>query len=201
MKWRAKNNPARAIVIVSVVSIVIFSYIYITFAFSPMVITTGSMEPTLNIGDVVLIDRHPVINNIRTGPDGDIIVLKSDQIFLNAGVPASVYAVNDPNAPVIHRAIQRIEINGTMFFVTKGDNNQYADGCVRYIGTPNASFAIIIYNASNPVLVPSDYIFGKVVLVIPFIGLVKIYFPFLLIDFAIVAFGLLYYKFIIKRRS
>jgi signal peptidase I len=158
------------------------------------------MEPTLHVGDVVLIDRNPIINEIRTGPDGDIVVLKNDQIFLNEGVPASTFAVNEPNTPVVHRAIQRIEINGTIFFVTKGDNNEYADGCVRYVGTPNASFAMIEYNASNPVLVPSDYIVGKVELIIPFIGLVKIYFPFLLIDFAIMAFGLIYYKIIMKRK-
>jgi len=133
------------------------------------------MKPTLNVGDVVLIQREINYENIRAGTDGDILVIANSSVFLLNGAPPFMYDTIDSNTPIIHRAIQEFVINETHYFVMKGDNNQYPDGCVKYHGSPNRTFCIIEYNLSSPILVPENYVVGRVILAIPIIGFLKIW--------------------------
>jgi len=75
---------------------------------------SGSMEPTLKIGDLLIIRGGLKAEDIHANPkDGDIIIF---------------YSPNDPNGlPIVHRAIEKIQKDGKWYFVTKGDNNPYDD--------------------------------------------------------------------------
>ena len=100
-----------------------------------MVVVSQSMVPTLGVGDYIVVAKIPDINTMPVGPPpiGDIIV------FIRPGTSDEY---------IVHRAIQKIEANGSISFVTKGDNNAISDG------TP----------------VPSSNVMGFVVGHIPLIG-------------------------------
>jgi len=75
---------------------------------------SGSMEPTLKIGDLLIIRGGLKAEDIHASPkDGDIIIFHSP---------------SDPNGiPIVHRAIEKIQKDGKWYFITKGDNNPYDD--------------------------------------------------------------------------
>ncbi len=71
--------------------------------YSPLVVLTGSMEPSLYPGDIVVIkesDSYSV---------GDVITYKVENYY------------------VTHRIIDVYEINGSKSYKTKGDNNNIED--------------------------------------------------------------------------
>lgn len=73
---------------------------------APITVATGSMEPKVNVGDVVIV--------CQTNPDdlkkGDIIQYQGDDFT------------------VIHRICEiKTNDNGETYFVTKGDNNNAVD--------------------------------------------------------------------------
>jgi len=78
---------------------------------------SGSMEPTLKIGDLLIIRGGLKAEDIHASPkDGDIIIFRNPK---------------DPEGfPIVHRAIEKFQKNGKWYFITKGDNNPYDD----YIG-------------------------------------------------------------------
>jgi len=81
-------------------------------------VESSSMIPTLNIGDVVII----VGVNPRDIKVGDIIVF--DKVSL---IPSKKSALLSLRTPVIHRVISIVEVEGELFFVTKGDANVAKD--------------------------------------------------------------------------
>lgn len=100
-----------------------------------MVVVSQSMVPTLGVGDYIIVAQIPDADKITVGPnpEGEIIV------FLRPG-SADEY--------IVHRAVRKVDVNGEVSYVTKGDNNAFADG------TP----------------VPSKNVVGKVIGNIPIIG-------------------------------
>jgi signal peptidase len=100
-----------------------------------MVVVSQSMVPTLGVGDYIFVARIPDLEQINADlpPDGEIIV------FLRPG---------SSDEYIVHRAIRKITSNGIVSYVTKGDNNAFADG------TP----------------VPSNNVVGKVIGSIPIVG-------------------------------
>ncbi|HME51251.1 MAG TPA: hypothetical protein VKM55_03480 [Candidatus Lokiarchaeia archaeon] len=172
----------------------------ITNEFHPIVIESGSMEPVLNIGDAVFIQQQVDYSKVNVGQDGDILVIANSSVFLRNGVPMFVYDNIDNETPIIHRAVEKFMINGTYYFVTKGDSNPYPDGCVKYVGSPNKTYCIIEYNISNPVLIPEKYIIGKVIFTIPLIGFFKIW-SWQIYFHIIVLIGILFIYTMKKKRS
>ena len=75
---------------------------------------SGSMEPTLKIGDLLIIRGGLKAEDIHASPDdGDIIIFRNP---------------NNPNGlPIVHRAIKKIQKDGKWYFITKGDNNPSDD--------------------------------------------------------------------------
>jgi signal peptidase len=73
--------------------------------FQPSVIASGSMVPTLNVGDMAII-VHVEPTSIKIG---DIIQYRTAQ------------------APIIHRVIDEYVAGGTIWFITKGDANKAPD--------------------------------------------------------------------------
>jgi signal peptidase I len=75
-----------------------------------MAVGSGSMEPTFNVGDVVIIDKN------LTGLDVDKVKI------------GSVIAFHKDNKTVTHRAIAlKVDANGAYYLQTKGDNNGSPD--------------------------------------------------------------------------
>jgi len=74
---------------------------------------SGSMVPTLNVGDLLIVQGVPDASNVYAHPgDGDIIVFRDPY---------------NPNDLIVHRAIDKLQIGGTWCFTTKGDANPSPD--------------------------------------------------------------------------
>jgi len=74
-----------------------------------MVVSSGSMIPTLNVGDIIIVRG----TNASTVTVGTIIIFHSPY---------------DPSIAIVHRVIAIDDEGGQVFFETKGDNNAVADG-------------------------------------------------------------------------
>lgn len=73
----------------------------------PVAVATGSMEPTIMTGDMVVVDKTEATKSSLAV--GDVIQYQRG------------------NYTVIHRIIEMRDENGDHFYVTKGDNNNSAD--------------------------------------------------------------------------
>jgi signal peptidase len=79
------------------------------------VVVSGSMEPVMYRGDIVVLEKANLLGFQEFNPAevevGDIVV----------------YNAAWHDGPVIHREIEKGQINGTTVFKIKGDNNDVAD--------------------------------------------------------------------------
>lgn len=75
-----------------------------------LVVASGSMQPTLNIGDVIIIKRV----NPEELKVGDIIVFNPPQPYYNG-------------VPWVHRIVSIQKVGNEIYFKTKGDANTYPD--------------------------------------------------------------------------
>jgi len=75
--------------------------------FTPTVIASGSMQPTLNVGDIAITVKTPA----KAIKIGDII-----QFYRASGEP-----------PTIHRVVDKYRSGGLTWFITKGDANNAPD--------------------------------------------------------------------------
>ncbi|TFF88325.1 MAG: hypothetical protein EU549_03220 [Promethearchaeota archaeon] len=165
-----------------IASIVIFSAIMVTFFYfrdNLYVIKGESMEPTLFNGDLIVVVDKAADEIIAGEKSGDIVVIsKGSDCYVENGAAAVFYDAPQ-NHNIIHRVVDKRIINGSWFFLTKGDNNVYCDGGIREIYEDNSGDYILYeYNSSNLVYIPHSSILGVMVFRIQFIGLIK--------DFAIV---------------
>ena len=104
-------------------SIIIIVLAYFTsgyFHYHAIVIGSGSMEPTIHKGDVVVIER--MNNNYASLKEGDIIAVKNEGIL------------------IVHRLVKIIHIDNEYYFYTKGDANKDIDG---YKITKNMVYGIV----------------------------------------------------------
>ena len=75
------------------------------FGYKPFVVTSGSMESAINIGDLVFVKNV----NIEELKVNDIIAYKDDDIVTT------------------HRIVEVVEVDGNKCFKTKGDSNNTVD--------------------------------------------------------------------------
>ena len=78
------------------------------FGFSPLIVLSGSMEPEIYKGDLVIIQSQEGYG------EGDIVT------YLTPAADGSVTSVT-------HRIIDEYTERGVRYFITKGDNNDSAD--------------------------------------------------------------------------
>ena len=114
-----------------------------------LAVSSGSMIPTLNIGDLIVIQGGLNGSEIKAGyynpnnssEGGDIIV------FHKPGNPSEL---------IVHRVVRKYydEKLKKWFFITKGDNNRSEDPW-------------------NPV--PEDCVLGKVIFKVPYLGSVALF--------------------------
>jgi len=118
-----------------------------------LAVATPSMVPTLNVGDLIIVQGISNFSEVHVAPygtsnPGDIIVFHSPK---------------KPGDLIVHRAIYKFNINGTWYFKTKGDHNTVADNWNLPNGTRLPEGAV-----------PQQYVVGKVIYVIPWIGYIAL---------------------------
>jgi signal peptidase len=105
-KRRKKTkDPALSWIAVAVVSVLLVFFSFGFLGVQPTVIYSGSMQPTMDVGDIVIISEVPV----DTIEGGDIIQYRT------------------ASANIIHRVQEVYEEAGTKLFITKGDANNAPD--------------------------------------------------------------------------
>lgn len=146
------------LVVIFVVIVVGYTVITRTISgtnFPLAAVQSPSMEPNVPTGSLIFIQRVDGAD-VVVGPPltGDVLVYffpdeKITDYF--------IFTVYDPT-PWSHRAIQKIEMNGTWYFLTKGDANLSPD-----------------QNAQKPsTWVPEERVIGRVIWYAPYLG-----YPFL----------------------
>jgi len=96
-------------IITTSLSIAIIWFAVGVFPVYPSVIATGSMEPMIKPGDVILVDKVTSMEDINSLGQGDIIQFERDGVLIS------------------HRIIETIEEDGLKSYRTKGDNNSGPD--------------------------------------------------------------------------
>lgn len=126
---------------------------------------------------------HPFARTLHVG---DLIVIQGvDPKTLNANYPNSdIIVFQDPinptGVPIVHRITSEILENGTLYFFTKGDGNPpvtWPNTVETY--TPDLGWYNPNYYNDHPNIprgsVPQEYVLGKVVMRIPWLGWITIY--------------------------
>jgi len=103
---RAKEGFPVGWIITSIIGVVIIWFAVGLFPFHPALVASGSMRPTMDVGDVVIIAKVPA-NTIR---EGDIIQFRRPE-----------------QVTVMHRVVEIQETEAGKFFITKGDANDEPD--------------------------------------------------------------------------
>ena len=105
-------------------------------------------ERTLHVNDLIIIQGVNAKDLKTDYPNSDIIVYRDPSKF-----------ADDPKANIVHRIVKYEDINGTRYFWTKGDGNGYPNVW------PNPAESTDPWSP-----VSEDYVYGKVVMRIPWIG-------------------------------
>ena len=146
------------------------------------VVESGSMSLPLNfitgppysLNDFLLTLEHPFDRTLDTG---DIIIIqKVDPKDLNTNYPNSDIIVyqnptNPSNTPIVHRIVAVDNINGTLYFQTKGDGNEQQWPLI----PPSSMYdSKVIYDGHGQG-VSQNLVEGKVILRIPWFGWITLF--------------------------
>ncbi len=127
-----RTNKTKERILIVVTIIVCTTTIYFTcgyFRFYAIAIGSGSMSPTFNKGDVVIVEKMK--NQFNKLSTGDII------------------AYNHDDKIIIHRLVKIISVNGEDYYYTKGDANDNIDNYKvekkQILGTVKVYFPFVGY--------------------------------------------------------
>jgi len=119
-----KSKPPLGWMTIALIAVILIWSSTGLLGFQPSIIASGSMRPTLEVGDIAI--------TIQTTPDkikvGDIIQ----------------YWRSGDKAPMIHRVIEISRAGGTIYIVTKGDANTAPDEPIIVSPTQKIGKAILI---------------------------------------------------------
>lgn len=75
-----------------------------------LTVASGSMRPTLNVGDLIVVQGIYNVSEVKTAlkPEGDVIVFHSPRM---------------EGELIVHRAVDKAQHDGLWFFETEGDAN------------------------------------------------------------------------------
>jgi signal peptidase I len=107
-------------------------------------------DHTLHVGDIIIIQQMKPEDLKANYPNSDIIVYRN---------PTGV-------TPIVHRIVEKQEINGTLYFKTKGDGN----GPILWPAMPNS-----YDNIPDAKGVPQNLIEGKVIMRMPWFGWITLF--------------------------
>lgn len=113
-----------------------------------LTVASGSMVPTLNVGDLILVQgvTNASALNAAPKPDGEIIVFRSPRL---------------EGELIVHRAVYKEFHNGVWYFRTQGDANFGED---RWNGDD-------VWDG----MIPETRLIGKVTGKVPYIGYIPLY--------------------------
>ena len=162
-----KNEYFHTAVIIGLIALVLFSVWYgsqavLNTSYPVSAVSSGSMcvpyggacdgwthpfDSTLHVGDLIIVQGVNPEKLNTNYPDSDVIVFHKPE---------------DPDELIVHRIISKQEIDGKLYFTTKGDGNgndwpatpEY--GMDRWNGYPNG--------------LPQDLVVGKVIMRVPWVG-------------------------------
>jgi signal peptidase I len=121
-------------------------------------------ERTLHVGDLLIIQGVDGESLKTDYPNSDIIV------FQNPSVPA-----DDPRANIVHRIVSVEDVNGTLYFHTKGDGNNWPNVWPNPVTGGEDYWSSRSYpNSTYEGAISEDYVYGKVIMRIPWIGSLSI---------------------------
>ena len=104
------KGEAVKLTMTAIISIALIWFVVGVFPIVPSVIVTGSMQPLIYPGDIVLLEKVTSEEQIRSLESGDIIQFKRDEVLIT------------------HRIIEVIDDGlGNLTYRTKGDNNSAED--------------------------------------------------------------------------
>jgi len=118
LKAALKNEYVKslAFLVIILVSIVAFWFgirIYLRTDSPLLAVASGSMIPTLDVGDLIVVQGGFNVNDINAAYDtGDIIVF---------------HKPHDPDELIVHRAVEMQTSSNSTVLITKGDNNNGVD--------------------------------------------------------------------------
>jgi signal peptidase I len=165
-----KNEYVQTAVVIGLIALAVFGFWYgsqvvLNTPYPALAVVSGSMcipydgacdgwthpfSRTLHIGDLIIVQGvNPEDLNINY-PDSDIIVF---------------HQPDDSNELIVHRIVAVDEINGTLYFRTKGDGNSP----VKWPDTPSPS-EYDPWQTNGVPGVRQDLVVGKVVMRIPWLG-------------------------------
>jgi signal peptidase I len=162
------------VLIVAVVLVFIFGLqLVLNTSYPALTVESGSMCIPYGGNDNFLLSlEHPFD---RTLSMGDIIIVQGvNPKDLNTKYPNSdIIVFHDPepgfyNTLIVHRIIGSEDVNGTIYFLTKGDGN----------GNPwpqKPTSDLDPWDGSNPPGVPASMVVGKVVMRIPWFGWITLF--------------------------
>ncbi|MBQ2962955.1 MAG: signal peptidase I [Methanobrevibacter sp.] len=103
------------------------------------VVVSGSMEPVMYRGDIVVLEKANLLGfnefNVDDVDVGDIVV----------------YVTPHHDGPIIHRVIEKGQVNGTTVFKIKGDNNDVADP---FLVTEGQITSRVLTFNGQPIIIP-----------------------------------------------
>lgn len=115
---------------------------------------THPFNRTLNVGDIIIIQGVDPKTLNTAYPNSDIIVYKKP---------------SDPTGtPIVHRIVDSYVENGALYFQTKGDGN----------GDKWPAFPVSSDCDRGGQGVPADLVEGKVILRIPYLGWITLFFKY-----------------------
>jgi hypothetical protein len=169
-----KSDYVQTIIVVGLIVVIVFGFWYgsqliLNTKIPPaLAVVSGSMcipydgacdgwthpfTKTLHIGDIIIIQGINPKDLNTNYPNSDTIVFTSPQ---------------DPNELIVHRIIGKTEVNGVIYFETKGDGNGN-----KWPQTPQ--YGLDPWDYNSPPGVPQDLVVGKVIMRVPWIGWVAIF--------------------------
>jgi signal peptidase I len=183
--WR-NNYVKSAIAIIINVGVVLGAFFGLRVVLNTdtpvRVVESGSMSLPLNFitgppyswNDFLLTLEHPFDRTLDTG---DIIIIQGvNPKDLNTNYPKSdiiVYQKPDgpSDTPIVHRIVVVDNINGTLYFQTKGDGNEQKWPA---IPPPSMYDSNTIYDGHGQG-VPQNLVEGKVIMRIPYFGWITLF--------------------------
>jgi len=165
VEWLKKEYVRTAIMFAIIIGGVIIFQLGLRAAlrtqFPLAAVESPSMVPTLNVGDIIMVQGGQNKSEIEAGvvgsnPVGDIIVFYDPR-----GTTRRVYWFFKEPALIVHRAIEKKYVDNTWYFRTQGDNNYSPDPW------PD--------NGGGGGWIPESYVVGKVVGRIPWLGHVSLF--------------------------